>query len=184
MQLKSFRHSAFARLLICALVLTLAPPLLAVGPAFYISFEGTRQGRLTGESQQPNRGLQSEGLKYEYESEVPRDKTTGLPTGRRKHEPVIITKEWGAATPQLFEAMSTGEVLKTVRLDFVRTLPDGTEEIWQTITLSNAQIVALRQYTDEEGKGNYRQLEEISLIFEKIEIAHRPSKNDVVDTWK
>lgn len=170
--------------IVVAVVMLLASWAQAAGPAFYITFEGARQGRFSGESQQPNRALQSEGLKYECQVEIPRDKNTGLPSGRRQYKPVVITKEWGAATPQLLEAMATGEVIKSVKMEFVKTLPDGTEEVWQTITLTGAQVVGINQMTDEEGKGNYRQLEEISFIFDKIEVVHRASKNSVTDTWK
>ncbi len=167
-----------------AFVMLLASLAHAAGPAFYITFEGARQGKFSGESQQPNRTLHSEGLKYECQVDVPRDKNTGLPSGRRQYKPVVITKESGAATPQLLEALATGEVIKSVKMEFVKTLPDGTEEVWQTVTLTGAQVVGIKQTTDEEGKGNYRQLEEISLIFDKIEVTHRASKNSVTDTWK
>ena len=43
----------------------------------------------------------------------PRDAATGLPTGKRQHNPMTIVKEWRAATPEL-RAMKVGYHVKKV----------------------------------------------------------------------
>jgi len=50
----------------------------------------------------------------------PRDPASGLPTGKRQHKPISFLKEWGAATPQLFQALVTNENLKTVKFEFLQ----------------------------------------------------------------
>lgn len=44
----------------------------------------------------------------------PRDAASGLPTGKRQHKPITITKEWGASTPKLMMKTPTGEEYNTV----------------------------------------------------------------------
>lgn len=40
---------------------------------------------------------------------APRDAASGLPTGKRQHKPVTVTKEVDKATPRLAETVSAGE---------------------------------------------------------------------------
>lgn len=44
----------------------------------------------------------------------PRDAASGLPTGKRQHKPITITKEWDKATPKLMMKTPTGEEYNTV----------------------------------------------------------------------
>lgn len=45
--------------------------------------------------------LQQAGLTVNGNRVSARDVATGLPTGKRMHKPIVITKEWSAATPLL-----------------------------------------------------------------------------------
>src|SRR5579872_4382408 len=56
---------------------------------------------------------------FEYQVEPPLDITTGHASGKRQHNPIKITKEWGDATPQLFQAVWSNEVLESVVIQFV-----------------------------------------------------------------
>jgi hypothetical protein len=60
----------------------------------------------------------------------PRDSSTGMATGRRQHAPVKITKEWGAASPQLMAMKPTYDI-KNMKGN--ERLADG----WTRITLAN-----------------------------------------------
>ena len=55
-----------------------------------------------------------------------------------------------AATPQLFQALVTNEVLRSVLFEFVRSGEDGTEQIFQTIRLTNVGVAAIKQYVVPE----------------------------------
>ena len=48
------------------------------------------------------------------ELDVSLDTATGHASGKRQYKPLTITKEWGAAPPQILEAAATSEVLATV----------------------------------------------------------------------
>ena len=77
-------------------------------------------------------------------------------------------------------------MLKTVTLDFYRASPTGTEEIYQTIKLTNATVSHMKQYTrtGDQQKVQTPLLEDISLAFQHVEIISMPSKTTATDDVK
>lgn len=151
---------------------------------FYVTIEGIRQGTFKGESVHESRANKIVGVKFLYEVKSPHDARSGMTTGQPLHGPVIFTKAWGAASPQIFQALVSNETLKTVLFEFFRVSPDGTKELFQTITLMNASISNLRQYIEAASVGgDAPELEDISLTFGQIEIANLPGKSVAVDSW-
>src|SRR5580765_5101621 len=155
---------------------------------FYISIEGQKQGKFKGESGRgaPKgegtdnaRGLGRDkiaGVRFVSEASSPRD----VATGQRTHKPILVTKEWGAASPQLFQALVTNENLKSVLFEFVKTNVQGEEEIYHTIKLTNAAVSNIKAYldlTDTTGDPyDARELEDVSFVFEKIEMENRKGR--------
>jgi len=127
-----------------------------------------------------------EGIKFLYQLSSPRDVATGQATGRRQHSPITFTKEWDAASPQLVQAAVTHEVLRSVTFEFVKTNPNGKEIIYETITLTNATVAAIKRYiatpTGSE-QPDPRALEDVSLTFQKIEIKNTVAGTASMDTW-
>ena len=150
----------------------------------YLSITAAKQGLLKGDGQ---KGLESKIVALRFHSEVmsPRDAATGLPTGKRQHKPLTITKEWGPASPQLWLALVTNEVLTDVVIDFVGIDPKtpGTMTLSHTIKLTNASVSSIVQSTDPLPNGTTRQLEDVSFTFQKIEIMDARAKTDVMDSW-
>lgn len=69
--------------------------------SFSVTIQGATQGPFNGEGS----GLDKDkipGVAFSYGVETPIDEVSGLPSGKRQHKPVMITKEWGAASPQLY----------------------------------------------------------------------------------
>ena len=56
----------------------------------------------------------------------PRDSGSGMPTGKRQHGVVTITKEWGPATPQFRESRPTYDV-KTLKGAKTTAVDDWTQ---------------------------------------------------------
>jgi type VI secretion system secreted protein Hcp len=171
--------------------LTAAPPMAAQTPIarglgalsslrarFYVTIEGTKQGKFKGEGRSIDR---IEGLRFSYEVAAPHDALTGQTSGRRQHRPLTITKEWGASTPQLLQALATNEVLKSVVIEFVRTSPQGREEVYYSIKLTNASISDIKQYTDKE---SMTELEDVSFTFQRIELENRLGGTSAIDDWR
>lgn len=153
---------------------------------FYVTIEGTKQGKFKGESVREAHKEKMAGLAFHYECISPRDMATGQASGKRQHKPVVFTKEWGAASPQIFQALCTNEVLKSVLFEFVRTTADGTEEIYHTVKLSNATIASVNQEVAQTAEGqrfDTHELERIALSFQRIEIENKTGKTMATDDW-
>jgi type VI secretion system secreted protein Hcp len=131
----------------------------------YISVKGARQGAFKGEVLQKGFETKIAGLKFRYELVSPRDPASGLPTGKRQHKPVTLTKEWGAASPQLFEALVTNEVLPEVVIDFVGVDPKtGGMTLSHSIKLTNAGIADISQSTEPIATGGVRHVEDVMAM--------------------
>ncbi|NWJ47446.1 MAG: type VI secretion system tube protein Hcp [Chloroflexi bacterium] len=154
---------------------------------FYVTVEGTKQGKFKGESLQSKNANKIDGIRFSYGITSPRDAASGLATGKRLHKPISFTKEWGAATPQFFQAMTTNENLKSVLFEFTKTNANGEEYVYFTIKLTNANIANINYTEDSLAKSgdpsNGLQLEEISVTFQKIEIENKDGKTIATDDW-
>lgn len=172
-------------------LLTLTP---AAGRAqtfdFYVLIEGTKQGLFANESIRSNHTPRIVGVNFDYRVTTPRDPVTGMSRGRRQHGPVVMTKEWGAASPQLFQALVSNELLKSVVFEFYQTNSQGEEEMATTVKLTNATVTDIHQYSPSASNAsggkhltaaNRRQLEDISFTFGAIEIQHLPGKTMATD---
>jgi len=140
-----------------------APPFRVT--SILVAARGQRIGALKGESAGGKNKDQLAALSLEYELRSPRDAASGQPSGKRQHSPVSIVKEWGAASPQIFQALANNEVLETVDIDCYGVLEDGKTGLVHKLKLSNAAVSAIQQRGDAGG----RNLETVAFTFQKIE---------------
>jgi type VI secretion system secreted protein Hcp len=156
---------------------------------FYATIEGTKQGKFQGESPRKDHAGKFVGLKFEYEVISPRDVATGMPSGKRQHKPIVISKEWGAASPQLFTACVRNEILKKVKFEFIKTDKAGKEHVYYTIELENATIAAYKPFTRQEEGAKHeaeydtQEMEDITFTFEKITLSNTDAKTSASDSW-
>ena len=68
-----------------------------------------------------------------------KDAATGLPTGKRQHKPLTITKEIDKATPLIAQSLTRGRLIPTARIEFVRS---GEQERYYQIFLKNVVITS------------------------------------------
>jgi type VI secretion system secreted protein Hcp len=155
----------------------------AGGSEFYVLIEGTKQGSFANESVSKSHPNRLVGLNYEHLLKSPRDPASGMATGKRQHGPVTFTKEWGAASPQLFQALVSNEILKSVTFEFYRLNSAGIEELTTQVRLSDAAVTEIHQHSPPPGTANVRQLEDISFTYRAIEIQHLPAKTIAMDEW-
>jgi type VI secretion system secreted protein Hcp len=150
---------------------------------FYVTIEGAKQGRFAGESPRSVWKGKLAGVGFSYEVTSPREAAGGQATGRRQHGAVTFTKEWGAASPQLFEALVTNEVVTSVLFEFVRTNDVGVEYVFHTIRLTDAAVTAIHQYVaaQEEADLDNAELEDVALTFRGIEIVNLDGKTSASD---
>ena len=119
--------------------------------------------------------------------EAPRDPASGLPTGKRAHGPVVITKQIDAASPMFLVALSQNENLVSVEIDFRSTAADGRESVDFRVNLTNATVVSLRDSVATADAGgpavDTRRLERIAFTFQRIEETWLPGSTSAADDW-
>jgi type VI secretion system secreted protein Hcp len=152
---------------------------------FYVTVEGARQGKFAGETAREAHQGKLPGIAFHYGVASARDAASGMASGRRTHHPVVLTKQWGASSPQFFAALCTNESLKSVLFEFMSTDPSGEEYVFHTVRLTNAGVSEVEQFIEESsGPGEShepRALERISLVFQRIEIENKDGNTMAVD---
>ena len=157
----------------------------------YLLIKGTKQGQFKGESTNPRRKDWIEVLAFSYEVISPRDQQSGLASGKRQHKPVVIRKQWGAATPQLLQALVNNEVLESVTFEFEKVGADGKEYVYHTIKLTNATVSDDALYTpicecqpSPQNESDSRELERVAFTFQKIQITNVDGQTSYADDWE
>lgn len=154
---------------------------------FYVTVEGIKQGGFKQETPREKHEGKIPGISFHYKVESPRDSASGMASGKRTHHPVAFVKEWGASTPQFFQALCTNESLKSVLFEFVKTDSNGEEYVYHTIKLVNASVSEIHQYLEGDAKQDQshdlHELEEISFTFQRIEMESKDGKTMAVDDW-
>ncbi|AET90708.1 hcp protein [Burkholderia sp. YI23] len=118
--------------------------------------------------------------------EIPKSPQTGLPTGKRVHGAMTITKEIDKSSPKLFQALTSGEQMKDVSLEFYRVSPKGTEEKYYTVKLSNAILTNMKSWTPNALDPNNKQIghmEDLAFTYEKISWTYEPDGIEAEDSW-
>ncbi len=140
---------------------------------FYVSVKGSKQGEFMGESLRDLYKDKIPGFEFSMQFTAPFDASTGLPTGKNVASPVTFKKFWGRSTPQFLQALATNEILTSVQFEFLHTTPEGTEEIYYIIRLTNARLVQDKYSAGEFEKGSAvysGEIQEISMVFTRLEI--------------
>lgn len=153
----------------------------------FLTLKGKKQGQIKGSVTQ--KGREGSIAVYSYNLEIisPRDAASGLPTGKRQHRPIHITKEIDKSTPLLFSVLVNNESLTEVIIKFFAPIATGTEKQIYTVKLTNANIASFTQNmelnkTDPGSK--LPVLEEISFTYEKIEITWEDGVITASDNWQ
>lgn len=106
-------------------------------------------------------------LSYKQSVQTAREAGSGIATGRRQYQPLLIRKRIDKASPLLMRAMDRGEIFRTLTLSINEGGGGGRPATLMTITLTNAQIVAITHGgdCDDDCDGT---AEDVSFIATKI----------------
>jgi type VI secretion system Hcp family effector len=137
---------------------------------FYVSVDASKQGSFKGTS-----GFSKDRIPvigYSFDFVVAPSTATGSAQTHGARPSVVVTKEWDATSPKFYQATLDREVLNSVKFEFVKPSPEGKEETWYKITLTNATILQYKQYTGllPDGGTNTFELEDMTFTFQKIEV--------------
>ena len=118
----------------------------------FLKIQGTKQGQFKGDGAAATGRLPGSQFTYQA-SEVSGaeagkaaagDKLSGATTGRRMHSTVTIVREIDKASPMFAKAMSTGEVLSSVDIEFVHNGASANPEVYKTLHMTNVMVTAIR----------------------------------------
>jgi len=140
-----------------------------------MTVEGSKQGVFKAESNARPIQNKIDVTGFEMEVSSPLNVATGMQSGRRVHQPIVIQKNFGASSIQFYEALSTNEVLKSVTIEFYKSAPNGMERPDYSIKLTNATVIGFRQNAGTANitpTGVSRGLtDEIKLSYQSIEFS-------------
>ncbi len=144
---------------------------------------------IQGESTQTSLGRENSIECVYYESGVitQRETGSGLATGRRQHQPLLIRKRIDKATPLIAKALCNNEVIEAV-FKFFRPNPtgDGTTEQFYTVKVAKGRIASQRMWNPNSlvAAGiNEPSQEEISFVFHTITWTYTNGGVEHQDTW-
>lgn len=155
----------------------------------YIAIKGKQQQQFKSETKKTGRSDKyMEFIGFKMGSSVAVDANSGAPTGFRQHQPLVVTKERGAASPQILQAHWRNELLPEVIIEIVGRSEDGAKEIVQErITLTDAVIVAVDRYSHASAKAAIESdvdyLEEVSFRFRSIMVENPAAGTSTSDDW-
>lgn len=153
---------------------------------FHMEPTGINQGKIDGSCEQSGRENTILCQAFNHEVRIPRDPQSGLPTGKRVHEPLTVTKVYDKASPKLYQALCSGERFSNVTLKWYRIDPSGLEEHYFTIKLENAIIVSMRPWTPnclDPATESLQHMEDVSFTYEKIIWTWEPDGIESEDSW-
>jgi type VI secretion system secreted protein Hcp len=124
---------------------------------------------------------------YEQAVSTAREAGSGMATGRRRYEPIIIRKRIDKATPLLFKALANNEVVDGV-LKFFRPNPtgDGTTEQFYTVEFKGGRVSSLKNYSPDcidPVSTNQPPMEELGFVFNTIIWTYMDGGITHQDTW-
>ena len=162
----------------------------------YMSITGTKQGLITagaftadsvGNTYQEGHEDQVMVQGFSHEVIIPRDPQSGQPTGQRVHKPVKITKVFDKSSPLLLAALTSGERLTEIEIQWFRTSAAGTQEHYFTTKLEDAIIVDIKDYMhncQDPSNSYFTHLEDVEFTYRKITWTHEVSGTSGSDDWR
>ena len=162
----------------------------------YMSITGEKQGLITagaftadsiGNSYQEGHEDQVMVQGFSHEVIIPRDPQSGQPTGQRVHKPLCITKVFDKSSPLLLQALTSGERLTKIVIQWYRTVASGPPEHYYTTTLEDAIIVDIKDYMhncQDPANNVFTHLEDVQFTYRKITWTHEASGTSGSDDWR
>ena len=151
----------------------------------YMNIVAENQGSIEGECDLENREGSIVVQAIQHSVKLPTDQR-GLPNGRRVHMPITILKELDRTSPMLYQALSEGELLTEVTIDWYRIDSAGMEELYYRQTLKNAQITAIEFVVEHEAdiaNSKTGHMEKVSLIYDSISWSHETDGIEFEDNF-
>jgi|SRR6188768_1899854 len=157
----------------------------------YLRLKGQKQGQIKGSVLQKTREDSIMVIALSHSIVSPRDAASGLPTGKRMHKPLVITKEVDKSSPLLYNMLTNNENIPTWELQFFTPQLDakrgtGGEVQHYTVKLENANIASI-DFRMANNKHpdlmKFELYEEIAFTYEKIIWTWKDGGIESEDSW-
>jgi len=152
----------------------------------YLKANGTD---IQGESTQTSLGRENsiECVYYEQGVLTAREATSGMATGRRQYQPLLIRKRIDKSSPLLAKALTRNEAIDGV-FKFFRPAPtgDGTTEQFFTVEIKLGRVASMKQVvpnTIVPVTSTEPPLEEVTFVFHTISWTYTNGGVTHEDTW-
>jgi type VI secretion system secreted protein Hcp len=144
---------------------------------------------IKGESTQASLGRKDsiECLYYESSVRTARETGSGMATGRRSYEPLVIRKRIDKSTPLIYKALVENQVIDGI-FKFFRPNPtgDGTTEQFYTVEIKQGRVASFKAFvpdTIDPASSADPPLEEITFVFHTISWTITNGGVTHEDTW-
>jgi len=144
---------------------------------------------IAGESTQTSLGRENsiECLSFESSVITARESGSGLATGRRQYQPIVIRKRIDKSSPLVMKALCENQVIEAV-FKFFRPNPtgDGTTEQFYTVAFKQGRISSQKQIVPDTmvpATSTDPALEEITFVFHTISWTYTNGGVTHEDTW-
>ena len=155
---------------------------------FHMSLTGKTQGAIAqGCSTMQGREDTILCQALNHEVYIPHDPQTGLPTGKRVHNALTVTKVFDKGSPKLYQALTTGETMNDVTMKYYRISPSGNEEHYFTIKLVDAIIVSIKPWIPnalDPARDGFTHMEDVSFTYSKIIWTWEEGGVEAQDSWQ
>jgi type VI secretion system Hcp family effector len=141
----------------------LIPSFPGEGPEDTKSSDHTERSRLT---------------RFSWTTLSPVDSATGMASGKRQTQPVVITKPMGTATPFFKSAQASGKILSGVKIYFVQHHAGAADSNLIVIEMANAKITG-----DTIQANGSSQSESVTLTSASVDLSDKVSNVATSDSW-
>lgn len=152
----------------------------------HFTLEGEKQGKIEGSCDMVGREGTVLAFAMKHNVTIPRSPADGLATGKRRHGPLCLLKEFDKSSPRLYQALCTGEHMKDVTIKWYRITKQGTEEHYFTHKLEDAIVVAIQPYmpiTLLPENNTALHMEEIAFTYKRITWTWEANGIEAEDSW-
>ncbi|HYF91804.1 MAG TPA: type VI secretion system tube protein TssD [Symbiobacteriaceae bacterium] len=135
---------------------------------------------IEGDTYDQNRREMIELAAFEQSVITAREAGSGLATGRRQYQPLLIRKRIDKSSPLLMKALTENSVVDA-EFGFYRPNPtgDGTEERFYEIAIRRGRVSSVKIVQDSSGVP----MEEVTFVFHTISWTYTNGGVTHEDTW-
>ena len=133
-------------------------------------------------------GRNAEVYEFDFQVELPFDRSTSKITGYRQYKPFAIVKPICMGTPIIFQKMCEGRKLQQAEISLFRHDPrDGVESEYFNYIFKDVSIVSQKTYvldTVSSELQHYPPLEKIQLIAESVSLKYLDGNIEFTDEYR